>query len=730
MHPELRDLVQLDGEKKLEAAPPSIPAVQTAGSSPTGGPSDKQARKEKMQLSPEKDVKPEESQVTLKGVSANEEAAASDIMLRLKQSGISTSQVEFQALEKSLEKPDSKSSNTSSYFLVLEGSEINAKASVSEETKALKSIHEPQFSSDAESFKTTGKSLSADKEPSKSDEFSPDFAKKLILESTEKPLVSLEEECTKSVEKGLDSSGKGEGSKSEECSDGYALEMIGGRQPEKAKKTVRLQGIDMVSDNVHVVKHTTLKPCPSVGTNLEVFDLNTSPGIRSNGGGHQVSAESGAMVEEAWERLNKSYVYFKGKPVGTLAATDPSAEALNYNQVFVRDFVPSGLACLMKDPPETEIVKNFLLKTLHLQGWEKRIDNFTLGEGVMPASYKVLFDTHRQKEILVADFGGSAIGRVAPVDSGFWWIILLRSYTKLTRDYALAELPEVQRGMKLILNLCLSDGFDTFPTLLCADGCSMIDRRMGIYGYPIEIQALFFFALRCAKQMLNPESDGKELIERIDKRITALSYHIRNYYWLDFTQLNIIYHEVGYLMGNVSPARMDFRWFLVGNCIAILSCLVTREQATAIMDLIEERWEDLIGEMPLKITYPALEGHEWRIVTGCDPKNTRWSYHNGGSWPVLLWLLTAACIKVGRPQIAKRAVELVEQRLSKDGWPEYYDGKTGRYVGKQARKYQTWSIAGYLVAKMMIENPSNLLMISLDDDKKIAKPRIARSASF
>lgn len=97
---------------------------------------------------------------------------------------------------------------------------------------------------------------------------------------------------------------------------------------------------------------------------------------------------------------------------------------------------------------------------------------------------------------------------------------------------------------------------------------------------------------------------------------------------------------------------------------------------------------------------------------------------------VLLWLLAAACIKVGRPQIAKRAVELVEQRLSKDGWPEYYDGKTGRYVGKQARKYQTWSIAGYLVAKMMIENPSNLLIISLEEDKKIAKPRIARSASF
>ncbi|CAB4300676.1 unnamed protein product [Prunus armeniaca] len=534
------------------------------------------------------------------------------------------------------------------------------------------------------------------------------------------------------------------------------------REEQPAKKLAKFQCDDNVSDGVSVAKPGVLKPCPSVGASLENFELwkvEGSPKMRSNGGGS--TAESIAMVEEAWERLKKSYVYFKGKPVGTLAAMDPMAEDLNYNQVFVRDFVPTGLACLMQKDPELDIVKNFLLKTLHLQGWEKRIDNFTLGEGVMPASFKILFDQYRGKETLVADFGGSAIGRVAPVDSGFWWIILLRSYTKCTRDHTLAELPEVQKGMKLILNLCLSDGFDTFPTLLCADGCSMIDRRMGIYGYPIEIQSLFYFALRCARQLLKPELGGKELLKRIDKRITALSFHIQKYYWLDFAQLNNIYRykteeyshtavnkfnvipesipdwvfdfmplRGGYLIGNVSPARMDFRWFLVGNCIAILSSLATPEQATAIMDLIEERWEDLIGEMPLKIVYPALEGHEWRTVTGFDPKNTRWSYHNGGSWPTLLWLLTAACIKTGRPQTAKRAIEQVEQRLSKDGWPEYYDGKAGRYIGKQARKYQTWSISGYLLAKLMIENPANLSLISLEEDKKIAKPRLTRSASF
>nr|XP_043608081.1 probable alkaline/neutral invertase F [Erigeron canadensis] len=498
-----------------------------------------------------------------------------------------------------------------------------------------------------------------------------------------------------------------------------------------------------------------LKPSPSVGPSLirliETSNANVN-GSESSGGSPK------SMMDEAWERLKSSFVNFKDQPVGTLAAVlDPSADPLNYNQVFVRDFVPAALACLMKLPAEPEIVKNFLMETLDLQGHKKTIDNFTLGKGVMPASFKVMHGDHQEKEELKADFGGSAIGRVAPVDSGFWWIILLNSYTKCTMDNALLEDPKVKNGMELILKLCLSDGFDTFPTLLCADGCSMIDRRMGIYGYPIEIQSLFFFALRCAQKMLKQDDTDQNLLERIEKRITALSYHIRNYYWLDFTQLNNIYRykteeyshtavnkfnvipesipdwvfdfmpvRGGYFIGNVSPARMDFRWFLVGNCIAILSSLATEAQTTTIMDLVEERWEDLIGEMPLKIVYPALEGHEWKIVTGCDPKNIRWSCHNGGSWPVLLWLLTAACIKAGRPQIAKKAIEMVEQRLSKDGWPEYYDGKKGRYVGKQARKYQTWSISGYLVAKLMIENPSNLTMISLEEDK----PKHTRKTSW
>jgi len=80
----------------------------------------------------------------------------------------------------------------------------------------------------------------------------------------------------------------------------------------------------------------------------------------------------------------------------------------------------------------------------------------------------------------------------------------------------------------------------------------------------------------------------------------------------------------------------DFQWFALGNCVTILASLATPDQAAAVMDLIEERWEDLVGELPVKICFPAIERHEWQTVTGCDPKNTRWSYDNGGSWPGIL----------------------------------------------------------------------------------------------
>ncbi|KAJ4832179.1 hypothetical protein Tsubulata_008997 [Turnera subulata] len=155
--------------------------------------------------------------------------------------------------------------------------------------------------------------------------------------------------------------------------------------------------------------------------------------------------------------------------------------------------------------------------------------------------------------------------------------------------------------------------------------------------------------------------------------------------------------------------------------------------------------------MPFKIAYPALEGQEWKIITGSDPKNTPWSYHNGGSWPTLLWqelvnlpvgvldcnsLLTSIFNNTFLPaysgmhkdeyyEIAEKAIKLAERRISRDQWPEYYDTKRARFIGKQSRLFQTWSIAGYLVSKLLLANPSGAKMLVNEEDPELVNALIS-----
>jgi hypothetical protein len=75
-------------------------------------------------------------------------------------------------------------------------------------------------------------------------------------------------------------------------------------------------------------------------------------------------------------------------------------------------------------------------------------------------------------------------------------------------------------------------------------------------------------------------------------------------------------------------------------------------------------------------------------------------------------LLSAAAVKTNRIELGHKAVEIAEARLHLDEWPEYYDGKKGRLMGKQARKYQTWTIAGFLLAKELLQNPTFLPLVT------------------
>ena len=444
-----------------------------------------------------------------------------------------------------------------------------------------------------------------------------------------------------------------------------------------------------------------------------------------------------SALDSAYKLLNDSILYHKEKPVGTAAAVDTSVAAENYEECFVRDFVPSALVFLMDGKPD--IVRNFLCLILELRNQQSVMAGHERAQGLMPASFKVPSNDEAPENKPSADFGDRAIGRVAPVDSAMWWMLLLRSYVLTTGDLALAHSDDFQEGMRQILELYLQESFETSPAMLVPDASFMIDRRMGVYGHPLEIQALFFGMLSTAQELLIPNKENERLLRVSKKRLQTLRSYVRIYFWLDTQRLNEIHRykseefgadavnllnifpesipewidgwlppDSGFMLGNLGPGRIDFRFFAFGNLLSILFGLTTDEQATQIMNLYEQRWDDLFGLVPLKIVYPAVSGDKWAYTTGSDPKNVPWSYHNGGNWPCLIWAFVGAAIKTGRGDLARKALNLAVDKVPDDNWPEYYDGKWGSLVGRRANYGQVWSAAGIIIASHLLDNPDSL----------------------
>lgn len=80
---------------------------------------------------------------------------------------------------------------------------------------------------------------------------------------------------------------------------------------------------------------------------------------------------------------------------------------------------------------------------------------------------------------------------------------------------------------------------------------------------------------------------------------------------------------------------------------------------------------------------------------------------------------TLACIKMERPDLAQKAIDVAEKRLSEDRWPEYYDTRNGKFIGKQSRLMQTWTIAGLLTSKLLLQNPEKATLLFWEEDFEI-----------
>ena len=174
---------------------------------------------------------------------------------------------------------------------------------------------------------------------------------------------------------------------------GYVQSLICSRKLRNFRRAYSIQGIDGVSHGKTKISHLKSVSCKDqqaesvsritaddghgtiVAPKIREFEMvepiggsasndNLAAGGVSNDTFGKVSVDS--TEDEAWNLLRESMVYYCGNPIGTIAANDPSSSSiLNYDQVFVRDFIPSGIAFLLKG--EFDIVRNFILHTLQLQ---------------------------------------------------------------------------------------------------------------------------------------------------------------------------------------------------------------------------------------------------------------------------------------------------------------------------------------------------------------------------
>lgn len=447
--------------------------------------------------------------------------------------------------------------------------------------------------------------------------------------------------------------------------------------------------------------------------------------------------DASKVVEQARSIFyERALVSIRGEVAGAVAAVPLTQGAdLNYTELFIRDNVPVMIYLLLEG--KGAAVRHFLQLGLELQSQSLQT------KGIFPTSFIEVDDTFK------VDYGQRAIGRVCSVDATLWWVILAYLYVQWTGDDEWAGHPQVQGGLAAFLNLILRPGFREAPTIFVPDGAFMIDRPLDVWGVPLEIQTLLYGALKCAAALLSkvPDRDAQQA-EQLGRTLAwakQLRTYLLKHYWIDrnivqtlrrrpneeygeaITNEHNIYTETipnwlqgwlgergGYLIGNIRTGRPDFRFFSLGNCLGAIFDVISPAQKRSLFRLIITNQVALIGQMPLRICHPPLEGQDWQQKTGFDRKNLPWSYHNGGHWPCLLWFLVVAVLQYKNNSLARveileleiilnHAYELMLEHLPRQKWAEYFDGPTGVWVGQQARIYQTWTIVGFLLTHHFLQ---------------------------
>ena len=50
----------------------------------------------------------------------------------------------------------------------------------------------------------------------------------------------------------------------------------------------------------------------------------------------------------------------------------------------------------------------------------------------------------------------------------------------------------------------------------------------------------------------------------------------------------------------------------------------------------------------------------------------------------------------------------MSERIHRDNWPDYYDGRKGDLIGRRSNLFQAWTATAYIITHKLMENPDRL----------------------
>ncbi len=158
------------------------------------------------------------------------------------------------------------------------------------------------------------------------------------------------------------------------------------------------------------------------------------------------------------------------------------------------------------------------------------------------------------------------------------------------------------------------------------------------------------------------------------------------------------------------------RFDLLGNSLAILSGLTSREQAQRIIAWIKATCNDMQarGELfspelpPCLIPFISPGDQDW--YPRLELFNKPGEYHNGGIWPFICGFYIAALVAAGEYTLAEEALTALAVLVQEGkrggvsyGFNEWHQAQDG---SPQGQDWQTWSAALFLYASVAVENRS------------------------